>query len=51
MLRVKFYYQFLLAVNREVAREVRDEYTETMARILFSYFKGQCHKIRTYKPT
>ena len=40
ILRFKFYFQFLQAVNREVAKEVRDEYTETMSRILFSYFKS-----------
>jgi hypothetical protein len=30
----------LQAVNREVAKEIREEYTETMSRILFSYFKS-----------
>ncbi len=36
-----FYCQpFLQAVNREVAKEIREEYTETMSRILFSYFKS-----------
>lgn len=40
MLRFKFYFRFLQAVNREVAREVRDEYVDTMSKIMFSYFKS-----------
>jgi len=40
MLRFKFYFQFLASANREVAQEIRDEYTETMAKIMFSYFKS-----------
>ena len=40
MLRFKFYFQFLQSANREVAQEIRDEYTETMAKIMFSYFKS-----------
>merc|ERR1719412_1513191 len=40
MLRFKFYFRFLQSVNREVAREVRDEYVDTMGKIMFSYFKS-----------
>lgn len=40
MLRFKFYFRFLQSVNREVAREVRDEYVDTMGKIIFSYFKS-----------
>ena len=40
ILKFKFYFQFLQAVNREVAKEIRDEYTDTMSKILFSYFKS-----------
>merc|ERR1719427_1960019 len=40
MLRFKFYFQFLQKVNREVASEIRDEYIDTMSKIMFSYFKS-----------
>ena len=29
-----------MANNRDVAREVRDEYVDTMSKVLFSYFKS-----------
>jgi len=40
ILKFKFYFQFLQSMNREVAKEIRDEYTDTMSKILFSYFKS-----------
>ena len=40
MLRFKFYFQFLQKVNREVASEIREEYIDTMSKIMFSYFKS-----------
>jgi len=40
ILKFKFYFQFLQSVNREVAKEVREEYTDTMSKIMFSYFKS-----------
>ena len=36
----RFYYKFLLANNRDVAKEVRDEYLDTMSKVMFSYFKS-----------
>ena len=40
MLKYKFYFHFLQKFNRAVATEVRDEYLDTMAKIMFSYFKS-----------
>jgi len=40
MLKFKFYYKFLLANNRDVAKEIRDEYADTVGKVLFSYFKS-----------
>jgi hypothetical protein len=40
MLQFRFYYKFLLANNRDVAKEVRDEYVDTMSKCLFSYCKS-----------
>ncbi|XP_016389122.1 vacuolar protein sorting-associated protein 52 homolog isoform X2 [Sinocyclocheilus rhinocerous] len=36
----RFFYQFLLANERTVAKEIRDEYVDTMSKIYFSYFKS-----------
>ncbi|XP_037080746.1 vacuolar protein sorting-associated protein 52 homolog [Pollicipes pollicipes] len=40
MLKYKFFYKFLVANEREVAREIRDDYIETMSKVYFSYFKS-----------
>ncbi|GFT75160.1 vacuolar protein sorting-associated protein 52 homolog [Nephila pilipes] len=39
LLKFKFFYQFLMTHERDIAREVREEYLDTMSKILFSYFK------------
>lgn len=36
----RFFYQFLLANERTVAKEIRDEYVDTMSKIYYSYFKS-----------
>ncbi|KAG7273066.1 hypothetical protein CRUP_010038, partial [Coryphaenoides rupestris] len=36
----EFFYQFLLANERTVAKEIRDEYVDTMSKIYYSYFKS-----------
>ena len=36
----RFFYKFLVANEREVAREIRDDYIETMSKVYFSYFKS-----------
>ncbi|XP_026144125.1 vacuolar protein sorting-associated protein 52 homolog [Carassius auratus] len=40
LLKYRFFYQFLLANERTVAKEVRDEYVDTMSKIYLSYFKS-----------
>ncbi|TRY65737.1 hypothetical protein DNTS_005577 [Danionella cerebrum] len=40
LLKYRFFYQFLLANERMVAKEIRDEYVDTMSKIYFSYFKS-----------
>ncbi|XP_075909311.1 vacuolar protein sorting-associated protein 52 homolog [Petromyzon marinus] len=40
LLKFRFFSEFLLANERHVAKEVRDEYVDTMARIYYSYFKA-----------
>ncbi|KAH6928650.1 hypothetical protein HPB50_018171 [Hyalomma asiaticum] len=45
MLKHKFFYQFLMTHEREVAREIRDEYVDTMGKILFSYFKTYTNRL------
>jgi len=39
MLRLRFFFEFLLSTERKVAKEVRDEYMETVSKVYFSYFK------------
>lgn len=39
LLKYKFFYQFLMTHERDTAREVREEYVDTMSKILYSYFK------------
>jgi len=40
MLKYKFYFHFIQKFNRSVASEVREEYLDTMSKIMFSYFKS-----------
>ncbi|XP_039624745.1 vacuolar protein sorting-associated protein 52 homolog [Polypterus senegalus] len=40
LLKYRFFYQFLLANERHVAKEIRDEYVDIMCKIYFSYFKS-----------
>ncbi|XP_068071369.1 vacuolar protein sorting-associated protein 52 homolog isoform X2 [Danio rerio] len=40
LLKYRFFYQFLLANERTVAKEIRDEYVDTMSKIYLSYFKS-----------
>ncbi|XP_041822971.1 vacuolar protein sorting-associated protein 52 homolog [Melanotaenia boesemani] len=40
LLKYRFFYQFLLANERTVAKEVRDDYVDTMSKIYYSYFKS-----------
>lgn len=41
----RFFYEFLLANERHVAKEVRDEYVDTMSKVNYSYFKGYISRL------
>ncbi|KAM9838650.1 vacuolar protein sorting-associated protein 52 homolog [Aulostomus maculatus] len=45
LLKYRFFYQFLLANERTVAKEVRDEYVDTMSKIYYSYFKSYSSRL------
>lgn len=41
----KYFNQFLMSHNRDVAEQIRSEYVDTMMKIYFSYFKDYCTKL------
>ncbi|XP_064407979.1 vacuolar protein sorting-associated protein 52 homolog isoform X2 [Latimeria chalumnae] len=45
LLKYRFFFQFLLANERQVAKEIRDEYVDTMSKIYFSYFKSYTSRL------
>ncbi|XP_029441038.1 vacuolar protein sorting-associated protein 52 homolog [Rhinatrema bivittatum] len=45
LLKFRFFYQFLLANERSVAKEIRDEYVDTMSKIYLSYFKSYTSRL------
>ncbi|KAL3872237.1 hypothetical protein ACJMK2_040173 [Sinanodonta woodiana] len=45
MLKFRFFNEFLMANERHVAKEVRDEYLDTMSKIYNSYFKGYISRL------
>lgn len=45
LLKYRFFYEFLLNNERNVAREVLDEYSDTIAKVHYSYFKEYHHKL------
>ncbi|XP_041369494.1 vacuolar protein sorting-associated protein 52 homolog [Gigantopelta aegis] len=45
MLKFRFFNEFLMANERHVAKEVRDEYIDTMSKIYYSYFKGYSSRL------
>ncbi|EDO47167.1 predicted protein, partial [Nematostella vectensis] len=45
LLKYRYFNEFLLAHHRQVAREVKDEYVDTMSKIYFSYFKSYMAKL------
>uniref|UniRef100_A0A8P0T8C6 Vacuolar protein sorting-associated protein 52 homolog n=1 Tax=Canis lupus familiaris TaxID=9615 RepID=A0A8P0T8C6_CANLF len=40
LLKYRFFYQFLLGNERAVAKEIRDEYVETLSKIYLSYYRS-----------
>lgn len=45
LLKFRYFNEFLMAHHRQVAREIRDEYIDTMSKIYFSYFKTYISKL------
>ncbi|XP_052091207.1 vacuolar protein sorting-associated protein 52 homolog [Mytilus californianus] len=45
MLKFRFFNEFLMSHERHVAREIRDEYVDTMSKIYLSYFKGYLSRL------
>lgn len=45
MLKFRFFNEFLMTHERHVAKEIRDEYIETMSKIYYSYFKSYSNRL------
>ncbi|XP_044268425.1 vacuolar protein sorting-associated protein 52 homolog [Tribolium madens] len=45
MLKYKFFFEFILSNERNVAQEICNEYVDTMSKIYFSYFKSYSGRI------
>jgi len=44
-LKFRFFYEFLLSNERHVAKEVRDEYVDTLSKVYMSYFKSYINRV------
>ncbi|EZA49134.1 hypothetical protein DMN91_005197 [Ooceraea biroi] len=45
MLKYKFFFEFILANERNVVEEICGEYVDTMSKVYYSYFKSYCSKL------
>ena len=45
MLKVNFFYQFLVTHERHIAKEIRDHYVDTVSKVYFSYFKTYMRRV------
>ena len=45
LVNFRFYNEFLMANERTTAKEIRDEYVETMSKMYYSYFKSYQSKL------
>ncbi|XP_064616275.1 vacuolar protein sorting-associated protein 52 homolog [Liolophura sinensis] len=45
MLKFRFFNEFLISNERHTAREIRDEYVDTMSKVYFSYFKSYLSRL------
>lgn len=45
MLKYKFFFEFILSNERQVAQEICNEYMETMSKIYYSYFKSYSNRL------
>jgi hypothetical protein len=41
----RFFFEFLLKNERQVAKEVKDEYIDTMSKVYYSYFKTYAYRL------
>ncbi|MEJ1271023.1 VPS52 GARP complex subunit [Cricetulus griseus] len=48
---LKFFYQFLLGNERATAKEIRDEYVETLSKIYLSYFRSYLGRLMKVQPS
>ncbi|XP_043280864.1 vacuolar protein sorting-associated protein 52 homolog [Venturia canescens] len=49
MLKYKFFFEFILANERNVAEEICGEYVDTMSKIYYSYFKSYSSRLAKLK--
>ncbi|KAI1730474.1 vps52 / sac2 family domain-containing protein [Ditylenchus destructor] len=45
LLKNRFFYEFLLANERQLAREIKEEYVDTISKMFFSYFKAYVSRL------
>ena len=45
LLRNRFFYEFLLTSDRQIADEIQREYIDTLGKVYFSYFKAYSAKL------
>ncbi|XP_054742475.1 vacuolar protein sorting-associated protein 52 homolog [Anastrepha obliqua] len=49
MLKHKFFFEFILSNERQVAQEICSEYIDTMSKIYYSYFKSYSSRLTSLK--
>jgi vacuolar protein sorting-associated protein 52 len=49
MLKYKFFFEFILSNERQVAQEIASEYMDTMGKIYYSYFKSYSTRLNSLK--
>ncbi|ESN95051.1 hypothetical protein HELRODRAFT_102862 [Helobdella robusta] len=45
LLKFRFFNEFLMSHERNVSKEIRDEYLDTMSKVYWSYFKGYATRV------
>ncbi|VDD97491.1 unnamed protein product, partial [Enterobius vermicularis] len=45
LLKNRFFYEFLLANDRQVAKEIRDEYVDTLSKMYYTYFRTYASRL------
>ena len=45
LLPCRYFNEFLMGHHRQVAREIKDEYVDTISKVYFSYFKAYISKL------